>query len=44
MDERDVATMMSALFDIRTDVRYVIDLLAPDEEDDEDDTREEEEG
>ena len=43
MDESDVAVMMSALFDIPTDVRYVIDLLDPDEEDDEDDAGEEEE-
>jgi hypothetical protein len=38
VDEDAVSTIMEALFDIRTDVRHVIDLLEED-----DDGREEEE-
>jgi hypothetical protein len=35
LDRDDVVTMMGALFDIRTEVRYVIRLLEEDDEEEE---------
>jgi hypothetical protein len=40
--EDDVEIVMATLFDIRSDVRYLVDLLDLDEEDDDDSGEEEE--